>query len=190
MTFNIHYVTYPLIVIAAAGILYFTGQQHQKALDKARAIQDSLATRAIEIQKDKALADSIAKDSLAKIQIKLDNDNKITVIVSKQRDSLAKEVVAAKDTAHLVTALKGQVVADSNLIKSKDSTITDLISKNVFLTAEGIRKDKQYADLFKLNTDTNAKLAKANADANPGLAKRIIKNLDLVIVAGAIGKLL
>jgi len=180
LNFNIHYITYPLIVVAALAGIYFSGVYHQKQLDKAKAEQVVLQAKADSLARAKAIADSTSKDSLAKIQIKLDHDNKITIIVSKQRDSLAKEVAVAKDTAQLVTALKAQVVADSNLIKAKDSTITDLTSKNVFLTAEGIRKDKQYADLFKLNTDTNAKLAKANADANPGLLKRVLKNADLL----------
>src|SRR6267142_6077034 len=155
MTFNKHYLTYPLIVIAAVAAIYFSGVHHQQQLDKAKATADSASTRAIQIIKAKAHDDSVATDSLAKQQIKIDTNKKVTVILSRQRDSLIKQVSAAKDTTQLVVALKAQVSVDDSLLKSKDSTIADQDKSILFLKSEIVRKDNQFIDLANLNADTN-----------------------------------
>src|SRR5205807_8266663 len=114
MKLNTHYITYPLLVVAAVFAIYYSGKHHQQQLDKAKATVDSANTKAAKIIEVKAHDDSVATDSLARLQIKLDSDKKVTVVLSRQRDSLIKQVAAAKDTAQLVTALKAQVLVDDS----------------------------------------------------------------------------
>ncbi len=177
---NKHYITYPLLIIGAAVAIYFSGQWHQRQTDKAKAQADSIQVRADSIIVAKAKADSIAKDSIAKLQNKVDATKRVTIGLEKQRDSLGKEVFAAKDTAQLVTALKAQVVNDSGVIKSKDSTIVAQGNQIFFLAARVTQDSIDFRKLAALNTDTNLKLAKAQADAHPGLIKRVLKNLDII----------
>lgn len=180
MVFNKHYITYPLLIIGAAAAIYLSGQYHQRKTDRAKAQADSAQTQASAIVVAKAKADSIARDSIAKLQNKVVLTKQITAGLEKQRDSLGKEVLAAKDTAQLVTALKAQVEKDSSVIKSKDSTIVAQGNQILFLTAKATKDSIAFNDLAELNANTNVKLAKAQADANPGLAKRVLKSLDLI----------
>lgn len=180
MNFNKHYVTYPLLIIGAVVAIYFSGQYHQRKTDQAKAQADSAQSQAAAIIVAKAKADSIARDSIAKLQNKVVQTKQITAGLEKQRDSLGKEVLAAKDTVQLVTALKAQIVSDSTVIKSKDSTIVAQGNQILFLTVKATKDSIDFNNLVELNANTNIKLAKAQADANPGLLKRTLKSLDLI----------
>lgn len=178
--FNIHYLTYPLLVVVAVVAIYFSGQYHQRQADRAKAKADSAQAQASAAVIAKAKADSLANDSIAKLENKVVKTIQITAVLEKQRDSLSKQVLVAKDTAHLVVALKAQVAEDSLVIKSKESTITAQGNKILFLSTKIVQDSVDYQKLASLNNDTNKKLAKAQADANPGLAKRILSNLDII----------
>ncbi len=177
---NKHYITYPLLIIAAAIAIYFSGQWHQRQTDRAKAQVDSAKAKIAAIVEAKAKSDSITRDSIVKLQNKVDQTKRVTVGLEKQRDSLGKEVLVAKDTAALVTALKAQVLSDSGVIKSKDSTIVAQGNQIFFLAAKVIQDSVDYNNLAALNTDTNLKLAQAQAAAHPGLAKRVLNNLDVI----------
>ncbi len=180
MSLNKHYVTYPLLIIAAVVAIYFSGQWHQRQTDRAKAQVDSAKAKIAAVVEAKAKSDSITRDSIAKLQNKVDATKRVTVSLEKQRDSLGKEVLVAKDTAALVTALKAQVVSDSTVIKSKDSTIVAQGNQIFFLAAKVVQDSVDYNSLAALNTDTNLQLAKAQAAAHPGLAKRVLSNLDII----------
>lgn len=168
------------MVVVAVVAIYFSGQYHQRQADRAKAKADSAQAQASAAVIAKAKADSLANDSIAKLENKVVKTIQITAVLEKQRDSLSKQVLVAKDTAHLVVALKAQVAEDSLVIKSKESTITAQGNKILFLSTKIVQDSVDYQKLASLNNDTNKKLAKAQADANPGLAKRILSNLDII----------
>src|SRR5437868_13315381 len=152
---NIHYLTYPLLVVAAVFAIYFSGQYHQREADQAKARADSAQAHAAAVVAAKEKADSLANDSIAKLQSKIVRTKQVSVGLEKQRDSLAKQVKTAKDTAQLVVALKAQVVNDSLVIKSKDSTIVAQGDKLLFLAAKVVQDSIDYNKLAAVNTDTN-----------------------------------
>lgn len=180
MKLNIHYLTYPLLVIVAVFAIYFSGQYHQRKTDQAKARADSAQAHAAAVVAAKAKADSLANDSIAKLQNKVVKTKQVSIGLEKQRDSLAKQVKTAKDTAQLVVTLKAQVVVDDSLIKSKDSTITAQGNQILFLAGQVVRDSVDYYKLAALNSNTNEKLAKAQADSHPGLLKRVASNLDII----------
>src|SRR5260221_3428290 len=105
MVINKHYITYPFLILVAAAALYFTGVQHQKQRARDKFVTDSLTTQAKEIITAKAKTDSIARDSIFRLQNKVLVTKQITAGLGKQRASLWKGVLGSQDTAQLITAL-------------------------------------------------------------------------------------
>jgi hypothetical protein len=186
LNFNIHYLTYPLLVIVALASLYWYGGYKQRQADKEKARADSIAVVAKKAIEEKHIADSLFADSVAKINAKIKADDKAVTVAKKDRDSTADNLVkAVKDNNDLRYLVNSLTLADSTLFAKKDSTIKDRDDKILFMTAK-IRGDSlRYDALARLNASTDVQLAKAIAEANPGLGKRIIKNWDLILITAA-----
>lgn len=182
--FNIHYITYPLLVVAFLASLYWYGGYKQRQADKAQARADSIAVVAKKAIAAKHTADSIFADSMVKVNAKIKAADKAVVIAKQDRDSTLSVLVEnttklAVDNKILRQDLSDFIVQDSILLAKKDSTIADRDDKILFMGKKMHSDSLRYDDLAKLNTSTNLLLAKANAEAHPGLLKRIIKNWDI-----------
>jgi flagellar biosynthesis component FlhA len=187
LNLNIHYLTYPLLVVVALASLYWYGGYKQRQADKEKARADSIAVVAKKAIEEKHIADSLFADSVAKVNVKIKADDKAVIVAKKDRDSTAANLIkAVKDNEGLRNLVNSLTLADSALFARKDSTIKDRDDKILFITVKIHGDSLRYDALAKLNTSTNIQLAKAIADAHPGLIKRVIQNWDieLITVAG------